>query len=372
MKKINVPFYSFEKINSLVKNDILENFSLFLSEEQYILGPQVKAFESQYAKFSNTKECIGISNGLDAITLSLKALDIGLSDEVIVPSNTYIATILSIINVGAKPVLVEPCIKTYNIDYKKIEAKITEKTKCIIPVHLYGQPANMSEINQIAKKNKLYVVEDNAQAQGATWNKKKTGSFGILNATSFYPGKNLGALGDAGAITTDDVFLSEKLKSLRNYGSSIKYENQHIGYNNRLDECQAGFLSIKLKFLEYWNRERISIAKNYNQQLDGVGDLILPFVDSNAISVFHIYCIRSQHRDKLQSFLTSKGIGTLIHYPIPPHKQACFKGMDFTYNQFPIATELAKTSLSLPIWPGISLQLQQYVIDSIKVYFSEN
>ena len=348
---------------------MLKAFEDFYDKGWYVLGDQVKEFESEYANFSGTKYSVGVSNGLDALIIALRVLGVGVGDEVIVPSNTYIATLLAASNVGAVPVLVEPQIDTYNIDVKKIEQAITGKTKAIMPVHLYGQACAMDSILEIASKNGLYVVEDNAQAHGATWLGKFTGSWGHVNATSFYPGKNLGALGDAGAVTTNDMAFAQNAMILRNYGSNQKYFNEVVGYNNRLDEIQASFLRIKIKAIESWNEERKKIAVLYDNGLAGIGDLILPMKDQSATHVYHLYVIRTNRRDALQNYLEKSGVGTLIHYPVPPHMQKAYQFLNFKEGDFPIAEELSKTSLSLPIWPGMEAEAIALVISSVKNFF---
>jgi dTDP-4-amino-4,6-dideoxygalactose transaminase len=350
---MKIPFLSFESSNQQIKAEILSSFEHFFDNSWYVLGEQVKQFEQEYAAFNQVKHCIGVSNGLDALHLSLRALGIGKGDEVIVPSNTYIATALAVSYVGATPVFVEPNINTYNIDAAKMEAAITSKTKAIIPVHLYGHACEMEPIMAIAKKRHLFVVEDNAQSQGATYKGKLTGSWGNINGTSFYPGKNLGALGDAGAITTDNQELAIKVALLRNYGSLKKYYNDEIGFNMRLDECQAGFLSVKLRYLKHWTAQRQEIAGWYDEELKNIDDLILPCVAENATHVYHVYLIRTKHRDELQQHLEDNGIGTLIHYPIPPHLQRAYYHLGFKKGDFPIAEEIAETCLSLPVWPGM-------------------
>lgn len=312
-----------------------------------------------------------MSNGLDALHIALKSLEIGKGDEVIVPSNTFIATVLAVSYVGAKPVFVEPEKDSYTLDPTRIEAAITARTKCIIPVHLYGQACNMNAIMQIAKKHSLFVIEDNAQAQGAAFDDELTGSFGNINATSFYPGKNLGALGDAGAITTNDLFLDKKARTLRNYGSDVKYHHDVIGFNMRLDECQAAVLSVKLKHLKDWNAQRQQIANWYRESLASVQQVILPFTNPLATHVFHLFVIRTTERDALQAHLTNDGIGTLIHYPIPPHLQKAYRDLGYHPGDFPIAEELANTSLSLPLWPGMSQQQVKEASDSIQKFFSK-
>lgn len=351
---MNIPFVSFEHMNKQVKPAIIQNFEAFFDKAWYVLGEQVIKFEKDYAAFNNVTNCVGISNGLDALHIALKTLGIGEGDEVIVPSNTYIATALAVSYVGAKPVLVEPDIKTYNIDPLKIESAITSRTRAIMPVHLYGQACNMELIMEIANRHKLFVIEDNAQAQGATYNNKLTGSWGHINGTSFYPGKNLGALGDAGAVTTNDESLAHKAKVLRNYGSEKKYYNEVIGHNMRLDELQAGVLSIKLPYLNSWTSQRQQIAQWYNEALNGVGDLVLPIIANGASHVYHLYVVRTKKRDALQKHFNSEGIGTLIHYPIPLHMQKAYENLGFTKGDFPKAEEIADTCLSLPIWPGMT------------------
>lgn len=367
---MKIPYLSFEFQNKQIRNEIINSFGSFFDSQWYILGDRVIAFEKGFAAYNQVDHCIGVSNGLDALHLSLKVLNIGKGDEVIVPSNTYIATALAVSYVGATPVFVEPNIQTYNIDPARIDAAITPKTKAIMPVHLYGQACEMGDIMEIAKKHNLYIVEDNAQSQGATYNGRHTGSFGHINGTSFYPGKNLGALGDAGAITTDDEALAQRVRVLRNYGSEKKYYNYEIGFNMRLDECQAGFLSVKLKYLDEWTKQRQQIAQWYTETLRGIGDLILPTVAKGASHVYHIYLIRTMRRDELQKRLADKGIGTLIHYPIPPHLQKAYQHLGYKKGDFPIAEEIADTCLSLPLWPGMTENEVLFVSEKIKSFFN--
>lgn len=367
---MDIPFVSFENSNRQIKEEILSSFEKFFDKGSYILGDQVKDFEKHYAAFNETKYCIGISNGLDALHIALKALDIGPGDEVIVPSNTYIASVLAVSYVGATPVLAEPYINTYNIDPEKIIEAITPRTKAIMPVHLYGQACEMETIRAIAKKHNLFVVEDNAQSQGAAYNGKLTGSWGDINGTSFYPGKNLGALGDAGAITTDDSAIAKKAMVLRNYGSAKKYFNEVIGYNMRLDECQAGFLSVKLKYLKEWIAKRQEIADWYNTALLDVGDLILPLVHPDATHVYHLYVVRTYYRDDLQRYLSDQKIGTLIHYPVPPHLQKAYAPLGFVKGDFPNAELIADTCLSLPMWPGMQSEDVERVAEVIGGYYN--
>jgi dTDP-4-amino-4,6-dideoxygalactose transaminase len=339
-------------MHSNIRQKMLEAFQQVYDRHWYIQGKELEAFEQEYAILNQTKYSIGVSNGLDALVLSLRALNIGVGDEVIVPSNTYIATALAVSHVGATPVFVEPRMETYNIDPDKIPAAITKMTKAIMPVHLYGQACEMDAIMKIAFDHNLYVVEDNAQAHLSSFNGKLTGSFGDINGTSFYPGKNLGALGDAGAITTNNQELASRVKTLRNYGSSVKYYNDEIGFNNRLDELQAAFLRVKLNYLLEWTNQRKEIASWYNTNLINK-NWILPEVHKNADHVYHLYVIRTNNRDNLQLELNFKGIQTMIHYPVPPHLQKAYMHLGYKKGDFPIAEEIANTCLSLPVWPGM-------------------
>ncbi len=367
---MNIPFLSFKKMNADVKAETLASFEQFFDKAWYVLGDQVKQFEHEYASFNQTSHCVGVANGLDALIIALKTLNIGKGDEVIVPSNTYIASWLAVSYVGATPVAVEPRIDTYNINPELIEAKITSRTKAIMPVHLYGQCCEMDAIMMIAKKHNLAVVEDNAQSQGATYNGKLTGSFGDINGTSFYPGKNLGAYGDAGAITTNIAELAQRAMVIRNYGSQKKYYNEEQGINSRLDEVQAGFLSIKLKHLANWNAERNLIAANYLKQLAGTTDLHLPVIAAGATSVFHLFVVRTSKRDALQQYLQQHGIGTLIHYPVPPHLQQAYSELNGKPGDYPLAEEIANTCLSLPMFPGITDEEINYVTSHIKSFLN--
>jgi dTDP-4-amino-4,6-dideoxygalactose transaminase len=366
---MNIPFLSFEAVNKQIKSEILQSFEEFFDSNWYILGERVATFEKEYATFNQTNYAVGLSNGLDALHIALRTLGIGEGDEVIVPSNTYIATALAVSYVGATPVFVEPRLDTYNLDPLKIEASITNKTKAIMPVHLYGQACEMEAIMAIAKKYNLFVIEDNAQAQGASYKNRLTGSWGNINGTSFYPGKNLGALGDAGAVTTNDIVLGEKAKILRNYGSEKKYHNETIGYNMRLDECQAGFLSVKLNYLNEWTKQRQEIASWYDEALKGIDGLILPQMANHASHVYHLYVIRTKKREALQSHLNQNEIGTLIHYPIPPHLQKAYEYLGFKKGDFPIAEEIADTALSLPLWPGMSKDQIDIVAENIENFY---
>ena len=366
---MKIPFLNFGATHQPMKMEMMNAFEKVYDSNWFVLGEQVKTFESNYAAFNKVNHAVAVSNGLDALHIALKTLNIGPGDEVIVPSNTFIATVLAVSYVGAYPIFVEPSINSYNIDPSKIEAAITSKTKAIMPVHLYGQACEMTEIMQIAEKYNLKVIEDNAQAQGATYQNKITGSFGHINGTSFYPGKNLGALGDAGGITTNDLQLAEKAKVLSNYGTRVKYVNDEIGFNMRMDECQAAFLNVKLNYLSTWIKQRQEIAKWYNHYLSNIEGLILPFVLENATHTYHLYVVRTEKRDALMNYLSEHEIGTLIHYPIPPHLQKAYANLGFSKGDFPIAEEVADTCLSLPIWPGMKEEEVEFVAHKIKQFF---
>ncbi|MBL0329977.1 MAG: DegT/DnrJ/EryC1/StrS family aminotransferase [Bacteroidetes bacterium] len=334
--KLNAPFFdAFEKA-----------FKETLESGWYILGNKVQSFENEFATYCNAKHCIGLANGLDALILALRAFDFEKGDEVIVPSNTYIATILSIIHNGLKPVLVEPDITTYNIDPLKIEEKITSKTKAIMVVHLYGKMCEMDAIMAIAKKHELKVIEDCAQAHGASYKNTKAGNWGDFGAFSFYPTKNLGAIADAGAMTTNDPMLAEEIKTLRNYGSKTKYYNERVGFNSRLDEVQAAFLSIKLKKLDAINEHKRKLAALYLKELKS--DFIKPVVHPDYFDVYHIFNVRHEKRDALKEYLLANQIKTDIHYPVAPNKQKAMIGI-IDDQTTPIAEKIHQTTLSLPI-----------------------
>ncbi len=339
-----IEYENLKKVNEKLFSKYENSFREFTASGWYILGKNVSIFENEFASFCGAKYSVGVASGLDALILAIDAFAFPKDSEIIVPSNTYIATILAIVRNGFKPVLVEPDIKTYNIDPDKIEQKITSKTKAIMVVHLYGKMCDMQKIEDIAKKYNLKIIEDCAQAHGATYNGKKAGSFGI-GCFSFYPTKNLGALGDGGAIVCDDEEYMQKLKSLRNYGSCKKYYNDDLGYNSRLDEIQAGFLSIKLKILDDITQHKRELAKLYLENLDD--KFIKPVVDEKYMDVYHIFNIRDNKRDELQKYLLDNGVKAEIHYPVPPHKQKAYEHIiDGVY---PISQEIHDTTLSLPI-----------------------
>lgn len=341
-----IDYENLGKANQLFFEDYRKAFDQVLTSGWYILGKSVVEFEKSFAAYCGTEHCAGVANGLDAITLSLKAFDLEPGDDVIVPSNTYIATILSVLQNGLQPVLVEPDIQTYNIDPAKIESCITSKTRAILLVHLYGKVCDMDPILDIAKKHNLIVIEDCAQAHGATYKGKKAGAFGHFGAFSFYPTKNLGAIGDAGAVTTNDPALLQKIKTLRNYGSTVKYYNELVGYNSRLDELQAALLQVKLQKLDEINAHKRKLASIY---FDGLkNDFIKPLLQPDYEDVFHIYSIRHEQRDALKNFLLKHEIKTEIHYPVAPNKQKAMIGI-IDQELTPIAEEIHQTTLSLPI-----------------------
>lgn len=366
---MQVPFFSLSEIHQPLKSKFLEAAALIFDSNGYILGKEVQSFETNFAKFCSSNYCIGVGNGLDALKVALKTLDIGAGDEVIVPAHTYIATWLAVTEVGAIPLAVDAFADTMNIDVNQIEAKITPNTKAIMPVHIYGQMCDMESIMNLAKKHNLYVIEDFAQAQGATFQGKLAGSFGHLNGTSFYPGKNIGALGDAGAVTTNNEILAEKAKKIRSYGSLIKYQHEIAGINSRLDTLQAAFLDIKLQKLNNWNTERTRLAKIYFERLESIEELKMQTLHKNAFSVYHLFVIRIKKRDELQKYLQEKGVGTLIHYPIPPHLQLAYSYLGLPNSTYPIAEEIAKTALSLPLFPGLTDEQVNYVCDCVFDFF---
>ena len=362
---MKVPFLDFTAPYEELKTELDEAYSRFMRSARYVLGREVEAFEREFAGYCGAEHCVGVGNGLEALHLILRAYGIGAGDEVIVPSNTYIATWLAVSYAGAAPVPVEPDAKTFNIDPNRIEAAITRKTKAIMPVHLYGQPADMDPIMEIARKHGLKVIEDNAQAQGARYKGRRTGSLGDAAGNSFYPGKNLGAYGEAGAVTTNDKQLANKVRVLRNYGSQKKYYNEVKGYNSRLDELQAAFLRVKLKKLDEWNDRRCTVAARYHGALAGTPDLTLPFVPAWAESVWHLFVIQHPKRDELQRKLTEADIGTLIHYPVPPHLSGAYADGKWSRGTFPIAENMADAVLSLPIGPHLTEEQADYVVKEL-------
>ena len=363
---MKIPFLDFVGPYEELKADLDEAYFRFMKSAWYILGKEVEAFEQEYAAYCGSRFCVGVGNGLEALHLLLRAYDIGEGDEVVVPSNTYIATWLAVSYAGAVPVPVEPDPRTSNIDPDRVAAAITPRTRAIMPVHLYGQPADMDPIMVLAARHGLKVIEDNAQAQGARYKGRRTGALGHAAGHSFYPGKNLGALGDAGAITTDDPEVADRVRTLRNYGSRKKYYNDVKGYNSRLDELQAAFLRVKLRKLDEWNMRRAAIASRYLSGWKDLPGLTLPFVPDWAQPVWHLFVVRHPFRDQFQHRLTEAGVGTLIHYPVPPHLSGGYAGDGWNTGSFPLAEQLAGSVLSLPIGPHLPEDQAEVVLDAVK------
>lgn len=361
---MKVPFVSFKPLEKELDSDIRAAFARVYENSWYIDGKEDRAFEEAFAAYCDCRYCIGVGNGLDALMLILKALDIGEGDEVIVPSNTYIATALAVTYVGAMPVFVEPDIRTYNLDSTKIEEKITPRTKAIMPVHLYGQACDMDPIMEVAEKYHLHVIEDCAQAHGAKYKGRVVGSFGIASGFSFYPGKNLGALGDAGAVVTNDEALASKVRALGNYGSDYKYHHIYKGNNSRLDELQAAFLAAKLPHMDRVNEDRRATAQKY---LKGIRNplITLPYVMPEAEPVWHLFAVRCDFRDALAQFLGEKGISTNMHYPLAMHMQPCYQDLGIPEGSLPIAEQISACELSLPMYYGMTDEEIQYVIDCV-------
>ncbi|MEM9355018.1 MAG: DegT/DnrJ/EryC1/StrS family aminotransferase [Pseudomonadota bacterium] len=365
---MKVPFLDVGAAYRELKSEIDSAVSRVLDSGWYVLGPEVEAFESEWADYCEAKWAVGVANGLDALILALRALDIGPGDEVIVPSNTYIATWLAISSVGATPVPVEPDPLTYNISPKLIDEAITPHTRALVPVHLYGQPADLDSILELARVRDLRVIEDAAQAHGAIYKGRRIGAHGDVVCWSFYPGKNLGALGDAGAVTTNSGQIAERVSLLRNYGSREKYVNLETGVNSRLDPMQAAVLRVKLKSLDKWTERRRTIANEYDERLRNTG-VILPQVPGCVDPVWHLYVVRSAKRDALQAYLNASEIGTLIHYPIPPHMQRAYEKSRFSKIDLSLTTKLADEVLSLPIGPHLGEKCIDNVINTIIEFF---
>ncbi len=361
---MTIPFLDLRAGYVELKSEIDAAVARALDSGHYILGPEVEAFETEFARYAGAGQCIGVGNGLDALILSLRALDIGPGDEVIVPSHTFVATWLAVAAVGARIVPVEPDAGTMNIDVTRLAQALTPATRAIIPVHLYGQPADLGPILALARAHGLRVIEDAAQAHGARYRGRPIGAHGDLVCWSFYPGKNLGAFGDGGAVTTDDAVLAERLRALHNYGSSRKYVNDEQGLNSRLDPIQAAILRVKLRHLAEWNDRRRAIARFYLDGLAGSG-VTLPTVPDWCDPVWHLFVVQDEGRDALQARLASLGIGSLIHYPIPPHRQKAFAELGFAPGDLPIAERLARTVLSLPMGPQLSLDDAGRIVDAI-------
>lgn len=349
-----IPFLDLKPVYAELRAELDAAYHRVMESGWFILGEEVEAFEREFAAYCDVKHCIGVGNGLEALHLILRAYGIGPGHEVIVPSNTYIATWLAISYAGATPIPVEPDERTYNLDPDRIEAAITARTRAIMPVHLYGQPADMAPINAVARRHHLKVIDDAAQAHGARYRGRPVGGLGDATGWSFYPGKNLGAFGDAGAITTDDDELADRVRVLRNYGSRVKYFNDVKGFNSRLDPLQAAFLRVRLKHLDDWNQRRQVIAGRYLEAFSTVPELIAPHVLTGAEPVWHVFVVRHPQRDELQRKLSAAGVGTLIHYPVPPHLSAAYQEAGYASGAFPIAERLAREVLSLPMGPHLS------------------
>ena len=361
-----IPFLDMKAIYAELKPELDAAYARVMESGWFVLGKEVEAFEAEYAAFCGTKHCVGLANGLEALELVLRAWDLGPGDEVIVPSNTYIATWLAVTAVGAKVVPVEPTPGGPNIDPERIEAAITPRTRAIMPVHLYGEPADMDAIMALAGKHGLKVIEDVAQAQGAKVRGRRAGSLGQAGAHSFFPTKNIGAYGDGGAVTTDDPKLAERLRVLRNYGSRVKYVNLERGYNSRLDELQAAFLRVKLPRLDAWNERRRVLAARYTDKLAGIAGLGLPRAPQWAEPVWHLYVVRTPRRADLIKALEKAGIGSLIHYPIPPHLQQAYADLALPKGSFPLAETLAEKVLSLPMGPHMKVEAIDEVAQAVR------
>lgn len=366
-----IPFVSLLDVNNRIRAAYSAKFEEMLDASDYILSKEVSAFENNYAAYCDTKFCTGLNSGFDALKVALKVAGVQAGDEVIVPVHTFIATWMAVSDIGAIPVGVDADPNTCNIDVTRIEAAITPRTKAIIPVHLYGLPADMDAILSIAQKHELYVIEDNAQAQGATYKGRKTGSMGYINATSFYPAKNLGAIGDAGAVTTNNNEAYAKAMAYRNYGSREKYIHHSIGINSRLDTIQAAFLNLKLEYLNEWNNERISIAEYYYNNLSFLQTkgVIIPYVPADCKHVYHLYVIRCNRRNELKKHLTEQNIETLIHYPVPVHLQQAYTHLGYKKGDFKVAEELADTVLSLPMYPGLTSKQVDIICNAVNSFF---
>ncbi len=366
---MEIQFLNLKKVYIELKEELDQLWQDVNNDSSYILGKRLEQFEKEFAEYLGVKHVIGVADGLDALTLSIKALGIGGKDEVIVPVHTYIASWLAVSEAGATPVPVEVDDKTCLLDPAKIEQAITERTRAIMPVHLYGRVCDMGRILSIAKRYNLKVIEDAAQAHGAVdlSSEKKTGALGDCAGFSFYPGKNLGCFGDGGCISTNDDMLAEKLRLLRNYGSKIRYNHEIIGVNSRLDELQAGVLSIKLKYLDEWNKRRKKIARIYIQELSNIGDLKLPEYDES--NVWHIFPVRTPRRDELQKFLTANGIGVIIHYPTPIHLQPAYKSMNLAKGAFPITEMISSEALSLPMGPHLTEEEAMFCAEKVREFF---
>lgn len=362
---MKIPFASFKPMHDEIRRDLDKAYERVLDNSYFIQGKECELFEEEFAKYCGAKYCIGVANGLDALILILKALGISANDEVIVPSNTYIATALAVSYVGATPVFVEPNIDTYNIDVTRIEDSITAKTKAIMPVHLQGRPADMDAINEIARKHNLFVIEDAAQAHGTKYKGIKVGALSDASGFSFYPGKNLGAFGDGGCVVTNNKEIADKVRALGNYGSDYKYHHIYKGTNSRLDELQSAFLRCKLTQLDKWNNDRKRIATKYFNEIKNP-IIILPLKPNDEFDhIYHVFVIRCDRRDELERYLNDLGITTVKHYPIPMHLQEAYKDLNIKEGELPIAEEISKTVLSIPMYYGMTDEEIKYVVDAL-------
>lgn len=364
-----IPYLDLKAVNAELQAELNQAFEAVLTSGWFILGQAVRTFEDAFSAYVGVKHCVGVGNGLEALHLILRAYGIGTGDEVIVPANTYIATWLAVTYAGAQPIPVEPDPRTYNLDPGRVEGALTERTRAILPVHLYGQAADMDPLMEIASAHDLVVIEDAAQAHGARYQGGMCWSLGHAAGFSFYPGKNLGALGDAGAVTTDNDELAKQIRALRNYGSQRKYYNDLLGFNSRLDELQAAFLSVKLPHLAAWNQRRAEIARIYSQAFSALPELTVPYVPDWSAHVWHIFPLRCSRRDELQAHLEQAGVGTLIHYPVPPHRSQAYAHMGYAQGTFPISEAIAATELSLPISPVMTDGEAEYVVGAVWDFF---
>lgn len=362
---MNIQYSDFKRMHEPIREELENAYHNVFDSQWFISGTNDAEFEKEFAEFCGAKYCIGAGNGLDALRLILMAYGIGEGDEVLVPSNTFIATVLAISYVGARPVFVEPDFETLLINPDLIEEKITDKTRAIMVVHLYGRLADMERINDIAQKYNLLVFEDTAQAHGASLGNVKAGNFSNAGAFSFYPGKNLGALGDGGAVITNTEEIAERVRALGNYGSPRKYQHDYIGLNSRLDEFQAAFLRVKLKYLPEWTAERVRIADRYYAEMHNSQITLPSYSTENVYHIFPVFCNRREH---LQAYLEEKGIHTLIHYPIPIHLQKAYADLGYKKGDFPIAEQISETELSLPLYPGMTDEEINYIIDAINKF----
>ncbi|MDO4939111.1 MAG: DegT/DnrJ/EryC1/StrS family aminotransferase [Lachnospiraceae bacterium] len=365
---MRVPFADFEPMHNELKEEIDAVISKVMKSNSFIHGEECRLFEQEYSLYCGVEYCVGVGTGLDAISLSLQALNVGPEDEVIVPSNTFIATALAVTYTGAEPVFVEPDIETYNIDPNRIEDAITSKTKAIIAVHLQGRPCDMDAIVEIANRHHLYLIEDCAQAHGARYKGKRVGSFSDIAAFSFYPGKNLGALGDGGCVVTNNKALADKVRALGNYGSDYKYHHIYKGTNSRLDELQAAILRVKLRKLDEWNEDRRRIADKYLSEINNPGIVLPLHSDDEYEHVYHVFAVRSDKRDNLEEYLKENGITTVKHYPIPIHQQLCYRNLGLLKGSLPMAEKISSTELSIPMYYGMNDEQINYVTEKINEF----